>query len=65
MTWDLWALLILVGLSAVALLVVPVWHWGMRVIGWYRVRQFSQCYLPSSASCKPWRQNEWKTERGS
>ncbi len=63
MTWDLWALVILVGLSAAALLVVPVWQWGRRVVGWYRGKQFSLGYLPSSSSCKPWRQNAWKTGR--
>lgn len=57
LSWDLQALLILVALAGAGLIVPPVLHWVNRLIGWYRVRQYSQCYLPHSHSHTPWRTN--------
>ena len=60
MSWDLKALLILVALAGACLIVPPVLHWVNRLIGWYRVRQYSQAYLPHSHSGKPWEPNRWQ-----
>lgn len=60
MSWDLWAVVIVVALAGAVLIAVPLWQCLTRAVGWYRVRQFRQCYVPSSSSCKPWRQNAWR-----
>lgn len=59
LSWDLQALLVVVLLAGMTLVMIPLFYGIQRSLAWYRVRQFSQCYLPHSHSEKPWRENRW------
>ena len=57
MSWDLQALLILVVLAGLGLIVPPLLYAIKRAIGWRRVREYRDAYLPQRFSGMHWREN--------
>jgi len=59
MTWDLWAILVVVVLAGLALIAEPVAHVVMRSYQWYTLRQYRAAYMPHRHSGRDWREN-WR-----